>query len=204
MSIGDVEGALRRSRAYWNRDGIPELAVGLLFAAIAALFAAEAALGDRGRSVSAIGLPIVVGIGAFALRPLVRAAKDRLVHSRTGWVSFPKPSRARRAVAVAVGLSVAGIVAVAVHRLGSWELPIETLGTGVLVGAGFLFLGVRYGLPRLALVGLGSIAAGSAVVLAGLPNPLASAVYFGATALALLVSGGATLRAWLAAHLAPR
>ncbi len=193
----DIDGNIQRSRRYWYDDGLVEIAVGVIFLAVGTLFLTEAfRLIPPG--VSAIALPVIVIAGGWLARLAVRAAKNRLTYSRTGYVRYPRRTSSRRRLVVAVAAAAAMAALVTVLALltpGSlaW-LPVID---GALVGLFFLYMAYSVGMVRFYLLALLSAVAGATTSLSGLGDSTGSGVYFAATGAAVIVSGAIVLAVYL-------
>lgn len=194
----EIDRVQQRTWRYWYEDGVVEIAAGGIFLLLGLLFLVEgiAPAGSLPASFSAIGLPVVLIGGMWLAGRIVAAVKARLTYPRTGYVAYSQPARARRLatgiVAVVVGALVAGLLTRAPATL-AWVPLLQ----GLIVGAALLYFGQRIGLTRFFVLALVSALAGVAASLAGLGESLGDAAYFGAMGVALLVSGGLTLRTYL-------
>ena len=151
-----IETAVQRSKSYWLRDGIPDIVLGLYFALAGVLFALEAVLGEKGRSLSAYGLPIVIIGGTLALAPIIRVLKRRITYPRTGYVVHRQDSPGRRGAfglvgAVAVIAVIAGVILLSSGGAMA-NVPLAPLATGAILSVGFLVAGIRSSQRRLFLV----------------------------------------------------
>lgn len=194
--ISQLEAAPRRAVRYWFDDGLAEIGGGLLFLAIAALFAVEglAPADSLPASFSALGLPIVILGGMAAVGFAVRALKQRLTFPRTGYVAYPKPGPMRRVLAGVIG---AGVSLAIVWLLAARPSLESALGAiqGAALAVVFLALSLRTGLARLAVLGLLALGGGLGATYLGLGASLGSALAFGAAGVAALLSG-----AWALSH----
>ncbi len=202
--ISQVEAAPRRAVRYWFDDGLAEIGAGILFLALAALFAVEglAPTGSLLESFSALGLPLVI-LGGMAVVGLgLRSLKQRLIFPRTGYVAYPRTRPIRKVVAAVIGAAVSMALV--------WLLaarPSLQMALGVLQGAAlsivFLALSARTGLIRLAVLGLVALGGGLAATYLGLGASLGSSLAFGAAGVAALVSGALALSPYLRTTVPP-
>jgi hypothetical protein len=128
-------------------------------------------------------------------RRLIPAAKARLTYPRTGYVSYPRPSRRRR-------LFTTGLAVVVAAGLGAAALTLPRAPGGLLVLLQGLLLGVLLtilgqGLPRFFLLGGWSAILGVGLSLLTTSEETASGALYGLTGLALVVSGGLVLASYL-------
>jgi hypothetical protein len=205
MDMPDIDKIMKRTARHLYEDGIGEIFYGVAFLLIGLLAFVEAAVKPPIPSFSAIGL-IVVVLGAYLLgRWLVPALRRRLVFPRTGFVAHRQLSVRRRWMALGIAalagcvLGGVGSFAHAIHPAWSDWVP---LGDGLVVGAFLLVIGSGVGLRRFQVLAGFSGLAGLAALVAGLGEPLASAAYWAAMGLALMVSGALALWAYL--HRAPQ
>ena len=192
--IAQVEGAPRRAVGYWFDDGLAEIGVGLLFLAVAALFAVEglAPAGSLPASFSALGLPLVIIGGMLVVGLAVRTAKERLTYPRTGYVAYPRPGTARRVLAGVIGAGVSFVLVLLLAARPSLQSALGALQGGALAIV-FLALSLRTGLVRLAILGLVALGGGLAAAFFNLGASLGSALAFGAAGPAALLSGALIL-----------
>ncbi len=132
-----------------NRDGVPEIAVGICLLLLAGITALQLKLahglllhGSLLRGVVSMAL-VLLGFPAigFAWGPAIKWVRNRWLIERTGYVEMKPPSTTRRVLGLSIAMFVAMIVAAAVAaeiraHIASprqWILP----GTGVLYGALF-------------------------------------------------------------------
>jgi len=202
-----INSAMKRSKSYWLRDGIPEIVLGVYFALAGALLAFEAFLGDAGRLIGAYGLPIVIVGGTLSMPAIIKALKSRITYPRTGYVVHRQAGpRHRRTAALAGALAVIAVVAgvsllAARDAVTGW--PIALLVTGAILSTGYLVAGFRSGEPRLFLV---AVAAGASVAVCGSlvsDDAIGMAVLFVAVGLVQAVLGLIVLRRYLASTSVP-
>jgi hypothetical protein len=185
-----IDNAPRRAVRYWYDDGLVEIGAGFLFLLLATLFAVEglAPAGSLPAWFSALGLPILLLGGMIVLGLSVRAVKERLTYSRTGYVSYPQKHPARKWLAGVIGCVVSLLLVLSLAARPAWMV-----GLPALLGAAFavvlLLLSFRSSLPRLALQGVLALAAGAIASLADTSSSIGTAVVFGTVGLASLVCG---------------
>ena len=198
MRPPDIDEAMRRTRGYWYDDGLADIAIGCIFLIIALLFTAQTLLppGFARGSLAALALPVVVIGGWLIAGKLVRMAKERITYPRTGYVAY---ARARRRFRPLVGL-VGGIIGASLAFLLStrpafiaWIPALQ----GILIGALFLVIAFQAGVVRYTALAALSALFGLGAALADVGDILGAAIYFGATGVALCLSGVLTLRHYL-------
>lgn len=197
----DIDRAEQRTRQYWYDDGLTEIAVGILFLALGALFLLEALAppGSLPSSFSAIGIVVLVAGGLWVVNWAVRQAKRRITYPRTGYVRYRQPARSTQrrlltgAVAAVVGASTALILNLTAPTSLAWIPALQ----GVCIGGFILCMAYFLGLVRLYLLAVLSFLVGPAATLAGLGDTLGTGVYFAAMGIAFLLSGSITLASYL-------
>lgn len=193
-----IDKVEQRTRRYWYIDGLVEMAMGCVLALMGLLFLAE----DLTPPGSVLGLiatfsfPVLLPIAAGAVYYLVKVMKARLTYPRTGYVSYRHPSAMRRWVAVFIGTGVGLLASILVAEELASSVWLSTF-QGLLVGAGLLGLGYALGLTHFYGLALISVLAGAAASLSGLENLPGRGAHLSAVGVALLVSGGLTLRNYL-------
>jgi hypothetical protein len=188
---------MRRTRRYWYEDGLVELAAGGLFLAIGIVLGAQGAVPEGSPAYAILGMafPLVIVGGMLLGRRLIPAAKARLTYPRTGYVTYPLPSRRRR-------LFTTGLAVVVAAGLGAAALTLPQAPGGLLVLLQGLLLGVLLtilgqGLPRFFLLGGWSAILGVGLSRLTTFEETANGLLYGLTGLALVVSGGLVLAGYL-------
>lgn len=199
-----VREARRRAHRHWYADGLAEIVIGAVFGAVGLYFAAqvavEAALPEPSgplKVVLNLLLPAIVVVAALAARRAIRAAKERLVYPRVGFVRYPR-RRGRPFLAGAVGGLLAVSTSALLRQAPAVEAWIPTI-QGFLIGGGLVALARFAGLPRLFVPGLCSALAGVVISLLGVSSSVAGGLYFGAMGIVLLAGGGLAFRRFLSA-----
>ncbi len=198
----------QRAHQQWYADGLAEIVLGAYFLLLALLYFVDYAI--AGIPVSALGLPIIVLGGVFALAPIVRRLKARLTHSRSGFVSYKEPSTSRRLLALILGLAVGLGVGILVVRLSLddsmnklipmstadvlvWLPVVQGMALAIVLG----YMAYRFAVVRYYLLAGISLLTGFIIVLAQLSDVLATAVYFFVMGTILIIVGLITLRTFL-------
>jgi hypothetical protein len=200
-----VERQLRdarvRTRRVWFADGLAELVVGFVFAVLGLYFAANTVLEAHARpgwltTLVTLLLPVLVVIAGLAGRRAIRAAKERMVYPRIGFVSYRQASHRRWLPGLLAGLLGAATAALLQRAPGleAWIPAIE----GFFVAVGLFVLARFAGLPRFLVPGLLIALIGVGTSLLALSSTMAAAVFFGAAGTTLLLSGALALRRFLA------
>jgi hypothetical protein len=193
----DVERAVKRAQRYWYDDGLAEMAVGLIFAALALLFLAEAN-GILQSGVSSIGLVVVVFAGWWLAGRVVRAAKARITYPRTGYVRYRRPEgrRGSRWVTAAIAGGMGALIAVLFTQAPASLAWIPALN-GVLIGVFILAMANNLGLVRFYILAIVSAAVGVSMSLMGLGDILGVGILFAAMGAALILLGVLALLTYL-------
>ncbi len=185
-----IDRAMRRTWRYWYEDGLAEMALGAMFAALGLVFLAETLL-PPGPFQALLGMfgPLVamLGVGWLSGRA-VKAAKARITYPRTGYVAYRRQKRGlnlvkRFALGAAIGALVGALAAL--PALHSWTPAVM----GLIMGAIAIYGGYRLDLARFYALGAVSIAIGVATSLASLGEISGGGAYFIGTGLALVLSG---------------
>ncbi len=185
----------RRARRYWYEDGFAEIGLGVLFGALGLVFALEASASSGAVRVAAVAtLTLLVFLGTLAVRGAIKTSKERLTYPRTGYVAYRRDSSSRRTI-----LAVLVIVGGTAIALGaSAATPGRVLALQSLtVAAALLVPAYRLGLRRFYFLAAVAGVAGCAAVALGAGEISGSALVFGATGVASLLSGAWTLRSYL-------
>lgn len=208
---GTLEQNLKRSeqhaRQHWFEDGLAELAVGLYFLLLGALYFADWRM--AGVPLSGVGLPLITLCGVFLLAPLVQRAKLRLTSTRSGYVSFRQPPLRQRTFALGIGLAAGMLLGVgAAWLFGSSRLPWGQdslvdwtrwlpLAQGVVLAAILALMAYRLTSTRLTLLALLALVTGLLLSLLALDTTLSTALFFTVMGAALMLSGGVALARFL-------
>jgi hypothetical protein len=190
----DIDKIMKRTQSYFYEDGVAEIAVGLLFVAIGLLMLAinAASAGPVLAALTGLALPVLVIGGVFAVRWAVRAVKTRVIYPRTGYVSYREPSSRQPVFALMVMIGLLAIIVL----LPEWVEGLPVVA-GWFLGVFFIYVGYRVRLLRLYGIGGLAVAVGLVAAFLRLGDILGIAVVFGATGIALVVSGGLALLAYL-------
>lgn len=195
----------RRTRQYWNIDGLSELSFGGLCLVLALFFLSQGLLPPDSllASLLSTGFVLILIASGLTARRLIHTLKARLTYPRTGYVGYSHPNKNRRIlnilVAFFMGALVAGMMAAAPISL-VWIPGVS----GLIIGAAWLYFASRQGLLRFSLLAAFSALSGVGISLSGLSENPGLALFYALQGLALLISGGLTLRRYLKNYAAPR
>jgi hypothetical protein len=197
----DIHNLRRRTLQYWHIDGLTEIAFGAILLVLGAYFFAQSILPPGTLLYQVLDMAFVlllVSSGLLAGR-FVSLLKNRLTYPRTGYVAYPEKSPRYRwlggILAAAIGFLVAGLISTAPASL-AWMPTISAL----ILSAVLCFLGFRFGLLRFFVLGILILAAGISLALAGIGDIRGMAIFYTLSGLAVLISGGLTLLAYLRSH----
>lgn len=184
----DLNKTIRRSQQYWFDDGLAELLIGILFAAIGLLFWWQTNSSSLAIIVGSITLPLIIILGSLLLGFTLRWLKQRLVYPRTGYVTYQKPSKKQRNTSWVLGGVVGILMAVVVTVLDLSQLTAAFIGAGV--GVGLFMIGLRIALLRFHLLAIWSVAVGVIISFLGIEATLAATLELALIGLSLIMSGG--------------
>lgn len=193
MDYAEVDRAVSRSGRYFLDDGLWDVAVGLWLGLTVSI--PELVGGPVARWA-----PLAMLLGAFAVRPVVLAAKSRWVFPRTGRVTYPSPGSHRAGrwnAAAAVGVAAAVFVpTVLTSRLGPGDAAAHAVA-GAAIAVAFVFAAWRWRQRRWYLVAAAMLTLGLLVAAAGLDRARAVAAHVGGIAAVLLASGAFAFAGYL-------
>ena len=174
-----------------NRDGLPEIAMGLTFLIVGALSYAQALLPreSTGFLAAVLVLALVTPVLCIGAPQALKWVRRRYLIERVGYVES-KPIGGKR-MGMGIGLALVVAVAMAVALFGAvtrsaqpdrWVLA----GTGLFGGALAVLCGQ---LPRFVVGGVLMAVTGAAIAFSGVSLPIGFAMLFGLLGLLALVSG---------------
>jgi hypothetical protein len=131
--MNEIERTQQRTRGYWYYDGIAELVGGLalLLVGVPMFAAARTGIG----MLSTVALLMMILLFPVSAR-VVLYLKDRITHTRTGYVKYPRPSmsKRRKVLLFCLLLCVAAVIFISV-RNGDYTLD-SIVGRAFLIGSG--------------------------------------------------------------------
>ena len=202
MQLHEMDRLEHRVKTYWYTDGLVELMAGMVFIVLGLFFAGQDWFRDRSLAQALFGSSLVIVLvwGALATRWAVNLLKTKLTYPRTGYVSYrvdQKNAGRRRLVAALTAAIFAALLVNIAVRLGSvsWIPAIS----GLLVGGILVYTKGRVsGLLRFYLLAGFSVILGLVMSFGDLLLGYRLALYYGLMGVAFLVSGGISLRRYLA------
>jgi len=154
MTHQDVDRLLREAHRHWFEDGLPEMALGLLFLAIGGYLALRATPVPAGLLAGAVSvtLPLLIIAYALGMRSLVFAVKKRFTLPQRAHTMRPPGEWQRRWALTISGATLAVLVVWGTAQLardggrpaGDWL----TLLIALAIGVTYLYLGDRLLLVR--------------------------------------------------------
>ena len=189
LPVGDPNAIAKRllQRAH-NRDGLPEIAVGLTFLVVGALSYAQVLLSREsiGFKAAVLGLALLIPVLCIGTPRTLKWVRGRYLMERVGYVES-KPICRRQ---IGIGITFAVVAAVVLFGVVTqfsqpdrWVLA----GTGLFGGA---IVALSGQLPRFVIGGVLMAATGMVIAFAGVSLQIGFAVLFGFQGLLALISGG--------------
>ena len=147
----DIENVIRNTRRYWFVDGIVEIAGGALIASIALSYYLTSLITNVVIKSILLGLgqPVIILLGAFAIRKIVARLKENITYPRTGYLIYHNPPENRRIQRIIKVVFVAVIVSLVVGFFMQL-LPIQLMPviSMILFSLFTIYLGYQYAVPR--------------------------------------------------------
>ena len=196
-----IDQIMKKTQRYWYVDGLAEIGTGVMLLALGLAYFGIGYLPWKAVKVLLLGLamPVVILAGMVVARWLVNKAKERITYPRTGYIEYRRPRTARRWIFILVsGVVSAGMIALLVNFMPILGDRFVMALTGVLVFFMMCVLAFQVSVWRFLLVGAAALAGGLAGTFFELPDAFGSALFFAMFGAAWLVSGGLTLRRYLA------
>lgn len=202
-----TQQARKRASQYWYRDGINEIAFGVLFLLLGGYFYLESLLpeGHMLRFLLESSLVLVIIGGGLLLNKLVKLAKERITYPRTGFVTYPRrkaPAWLRAVLALAIAMMMAFII----NGFVSSRMEVErwTPGlSGFLIGGALFYIGLRVATLRFLLLSLIGLAIGGGLSLTGAGSNHGLGIFYALLGLAVIFSGSCTLLIYLRSNPEP-
>ncbi len=193
-----IDRTIQRTQRYWYIDGLTEIYFGFISLLMGIYFYLQASLPQDSLLYQSLTISFVlIIIGGAALGNwAIRALKARITYPRTGFVAYPPRPKYRRWLLGGLSFLVAVLFTLLLTRLPK-NLTWPPLLSGVVVGAVWLYIGVRLGLARFYLLAAFSLLAGFLLAVSGLDESLSLAVFYSLIALSMILSGGITFAVYL-------
>jgi len=121
----------------WNRDGLPEIAVGLIALCVSGIFVVQLLFEKKWPPFRAIPVVLILIIPLGYLAPwAVRKIRARYLIERVGYVEM-RPSSRKKRMRGALIAGIVGAIALAAVAAAAWA-HISSTSQWVLIGAGVL------------------------------------------------------------------
>lgn len=186
--------AQRRTVRYWFEDGFAELIIGGGFLLLGLCFVILGTVPLPGYTTM---LPLALMICIVLAGPrLLRGAKERLVHPRTGFVSFTRPSPRRRWLTAIVGGATGTLFVILVGRAPSIQVWVPTV-LGLVMAAYFLRMNRSAQLGRFSFLASVSAITGILLSLHGDSGQVAGGIFFTVVGFLMAAGGALALRRYL-------
>lgn len=196
-----IDVIIKKTQRYWYVDGLSEIGAGVVIflSGLFYLLVWRLPLQEAKALLLGLGMPLLIIAGCVGVRWLVGQAKERITYPRTGYIEYRRPKSGRRwVVGLVAGVISAGTTAILINFMPAVLERFIIAFTGVLVFFSLSLLSLRVGVWRLMGAGAAALAGGLAASWLDLPYPLNIALFLCAFGSAFLVSGGLTLRNYLA------
>lgn len=186
-----LEQVKQRAIQHWFEDGLSEICIGVYFVSIGVLFLLQTwpEPGSWLAGLLGLGTLVVVGLGVWLVRPLIRVLKERLAYPRTGYVAYHPPARLHRALSLFLGALMAAFFGWFIlnysQTTSAWLPVLEALALAVPA----FVIGQRAGLIRFYLYALITIVISAGLSLSGTGDLVGTAWVFIAAGLVMAFSG---------------
>jgi hypothetical protein len=194
-----LENLLNRPKAYYNIDGVGELAMGFMCLAYSLLgwLQANAPKGSFWHGMPAF--IVYFGSMCLILHYGPKAIKKHITYPRTGFVEYRKRDTVWRPMILGAVVSAALAAGLMVALRRHWNMPTPASLIGLLFAASYAYGIARTGMPQWKWAVAGVVALGS-IVIAVLPADVVGAVgggtsatYRGAFLLTMMLYGAVLL-----------
>jgi hypothetical protein len=189
---------VKQTYRYYYVDGLVEMAVGFLFAAIGITLFSWIRLEDRGllRVATVLVLPLLTLAGAAALKKIVGVVKERVTYPRTGYVSYRKgePS-SRRWVVPLAALGLLLLMAL----VPEWLTKMPAVN-GAFLAIILAYMGYRVRVGRFYLLAIVTLLTGVTTAWLVEEEIVGSTIVFSTTGVVMFVSGALVFLNYLRRH----
>ncbi len=205
MTQPDIEEVAGRPRRYWNVDGMPCLAIGLLWMLWGGyILLMDMPLPRPWQGALAMGFLAFMVLPAWAANWMVKRLKARYTFPRTGYVELPPPNAAQKVLAalVAAGVSVAISFLAFKAKTGAW-VDLTPPAAATLLAVAFLIAHARQKMPDALWLAAASLVFGLGATAARLGTGTKMGCLFVALGLVSTILGALRLKAYLRLHPLP-
>lgn len=201
--MNEIERTQQRTRSYWYCDGIGELVGGLAMALVGFPMIAAARTGID--MLSTISLMAMILLFPASAR-VVRYLKDRITHTRTGYVKYPAPTMSKRRKGILFSLFMGVAIAMLISLWGGEYTLDGIMGKALLIGSGsaitvaFAIRAIKLSMPRMFV---GAVATATALVISmveGLGFAEGIGLLLTALGAASVITGTVTLVIYIQRH----
>jgi hypothetical protein len=195
MMSSQVDHIIQQTRRYWYEDGFVEIATGTLFVVVAALLATMELVPHDSFwfPIIVVGMPLVVIGAGVPVKKFVMTLKERVTYPRTGYVAFHHETNRSRWLVAGVAFFASIIIV-----LGGRWLDHMTAVAGLIMGAAFASLALRFGAVRFYILGaLAAVFGLGVALLTDLSDTWGMAGLMGVAGAGSVVSGLMVLRGYL-------
>lgn len=174
----------------WNRDGLPEIAVGLKLLLGSGLIYVQAVLPHNtpGFKIAVISFAILLPVLILSAPQLLNRLRARFMVERSGYVQYKPMARKYLGAKILIGLAMALLFFVAARRLPNPDRWLIAF-TGLLGGSFQVWLGLASGPRRLVFYGAGWALTGALLAYSGVPLGPGMAILFGLQGAVSFISG---------------
>jgi hypothetical protein len=177
-----------------NRDGLPEIAIGLTFLTVAALMGMQMAFhpGSPAYRTAVLALMVLVPALMLGSQWAIKKVRRQFLIETVGYVQLKPVNRRRIGILIGIAfvIAVAAIIAAYLGR-GSFP-PAAWFLAGTGIGGGIL-LAVSGRSPRSVMGGVGMAATGIVLAFSKVSLEVGFAILYGVIGLLLFVSGSVVL-----------
>jgi hypothetical protein len=174
----------------WNRDGLPEIAIGLTLLLASGLIYAQTVWPKNtpGFKIAVISFAILLPVLTFSAGPLLKRLRARFLVERSGYVQYKPMQRKHLGMSILFALALALLLFVASRLLPNPERWVLAL-TGILGGSLQVWAGQATGQRRFVLYGVCWAVAGALLAGSSVPFQPGMAMLFGLQGVVSLISG---------------
>jgi len=204
----DTKNTLNRAYAYWIKDGIFEIGLGILLAGVGTLRAMIHFAGEKSAAyywLAAGLLLFMIGV-AWGSKRFGEALKERITYPRTGYMAFkPYTYNYKRILAFLALLIFGGILGGVLGILASQPNQQKTgvfapIVMGIIWGLASTYFAHRVEIKRLYVLAAFFIGMGLVIGALGVGVVLGVSFFYLSIGLVMIVSGGVALVQFFRSH----
>ena len=201
----DPRGALNRAYAHWLKDGLFEIAMGILLAGVGALRAIIHFAGEKSTAYYLLvaGLLIFMLISGLGGAYIINLLKARITYPRTGYMAFrPYPYRIKNILVLLIlGGILGGVLGILSTQPNERQIGVFVpIGQGIVGAMISTYAAQRVGLKRLYYLAALSIGIGMLIGVLGVGVVLGVSYFYLCLGIALIVTGCIALLQYLHSH----